>query len=70
MINTHDYANELRQEAGRSKERVRQLLAIQIEAQIEAQMDEDHATSKATDSETDWSDTDVSQTGEFKAICI
>ena len=69
MINTHDYANELRQEAGRSKERVRQLLAIQIEAQIEAQMNEEHAD-KASESDLNWSDKDVSQTGEFEAICI
>ena len=69
MINTHDYAMELRQEARRSKERVRQLLAIQIEAQIEAQLDEQHGN-KDVESDMTWPESDVSQTGEFKAICV
>jgi len=59
MINTHDYRMEMLEEARRSKERVRQMLSIQIEAQLGPQHED--TTSHAT-----WSD--VSRSGEFESI--
>ncbi len=61
MINTHDYRMEMYEEARRSKERVRQLLAIQIEAQLNQDKNCSDTASQAT-----WSD--VSRSGEFEAI--
>jgi len=61
MINTHDYKMEMHEEAIRSKERVRQLLAIQIEAQLNQDQGCCEDACQAT-----WSD--VSRSGEFEAI--
>ena len=63
MINTHDYQREMREEARRSKERVRQLLAIQIQSQLATEQSDDECDSNST-----W--TDISRTGEFEAICV
>ena len=63
MINTHDNTMEMREEARRSKERVRQLLAIQIESQLA--MDQ---SSDKCDCSSSWND--ISRTGEFEAICV
>ena len=63
MINKHDYTMEMQEEARRSKERVRQLLAIQIKAQIEQEDDTFIDEPQGT-----WSD--VSRTGEFEAISV
>ena len=61
MINTHDHEDEMREEARRSKERVRQLLAIQIKAQLASEQETE-------DCQLTWSD--ISRTGEFEAICV
>ena len=63
MINTHDYQMEVHEEARRSKERVRQLLTIQIEAQLNQDKDCSEDASQTT-----WSD--VSRSGEFEAISV
>jgi len=63
MINTHDYRMEMQEEARRSKERVRQLLAIQIKAQVEQEHD-----ARLDEGQSTW--TDVSLTGEFEAISV
>ena len=60
MTKMHDYRSGMQEEARRSKERVRQLLAIQIEAQIAQEGDLDDCSSTTF--------LDVSRTGEYESI--
>ncbi len=62
MTHKHEYSMEMQEEARRSKERVRQLLAIQIEAQLAQEADLDDSSSTTF--------LDVSRTGEYESIGV